>query len=174
MIGRIGLIVLAVSFAVFASFGIAAATTTVVCPGSQVVTIGTITSGSYSNLCAIDGNTEVLTEALDNGVSKLQKKWTFPNVPAGTIVLHYWGTRPANSDGDNYQFLYNDTGQNFGQVITGAVVNKPFAPSDGIRITLETTTSTKDFTVFLKDTNENSGTSLDSVTLDCVTIESTP
>jgi len=174
MTGRITFTVLAASLALIASFGIAAATTTVVCPSGQTFTIGTAFSGSYSDLCAIDGAKEVAKEALDAGISKLQKSWSFPSVPAGTIVLHYWGTRPANSENDNFQFYYNDTGGAFGQLITGALINKTFAPTDGVRITLETTTQTKNFVVFLADTNENSGTNLDTVNLDCVTIESTP
>ena len=172
MQGRIG-IILAVFVAVLSIASIASATT-VTCPSSETITIGSLVLGSYSDLCVIDGSKEVLKEGLGGGVSKLQVQWSFPSVPAGNQVLHYWGTRPTNAEGDNYQFYVTDRGTPFGILIFGAIINHPFAPNDGIRIPLWNTTTTKNFTVFLADTNENSGTILDSVTLDCVTIETTP
>lgn len=168
MTGRTVLVLLAASLAVLASFGIAAADTTI-CPGNQSITIGSIVSGSVTDLCAIDGAKEVLQEGLDNGKSKLRKFWTFPNVPAGDISINFWGTRPANSEGDNFQFGYNTTGQQIYQAIDGALISKPFAPSGGITIPLLHTTQTTTFYVALWDTN-NSGPILDTVCLDDVVI----
>ena len=42
------------------------------CPTSEVITVGTIESGSYLDLCAIDGSYEVLREGLYNGKSELK------------------------------------------------------------------------------------------------------
>jgi hypothetical protein len=152
---------------ILGSVRIASATT--VCLSNEWWTLGSIVSGSSANLCAIDGSTYVLREALNgSSVSHLNVKWDFVNVPAGTVSLHFHGIRPANSDGDNFQFYYNTNGAGFGTLIPGALINKSFAPVDGVTITLETTTSVKTFTVFLADTA--GGSNLDTVTLDAVRI----
>src|SRR6185503_19465950 len=82
--------------------GTASATT--VCLSNEWWTLGSIVSGTNANLCALDGTTYVLREALDgSSVSHLRVKWDFVNVPAGTVSLHFHGIRPGNSDGDNFQ-----------------------------------------------------------------------
>jgi len=162
------LFLLVVSLAVLASFGVAVADTTV-CPSGQTISIGSVVSGSYTDLCAIDGAKECLKEGLDNGKSKLRVVWTFPNVPAGDISINFWGTRAANSEGDNFQFGYNTTGGALYQSIDGALINKPFAPSGGITIPLYHSTQTTTFYVALWDTNNN-GPILDTVCLDDVVI----
>lgn len=168
MTGRTVLVLLAASLAVLASFGIAAADTTI-CPTNQSITIGSIYSGSPGDLCAIDGAKECLQEGLQNGKSKLRAFWTFPNVPAGDISINFWGTRAANPDNDNFQFGYNTTGGALYQSISGALISKPFAPSGGVTIPLFHTTQTTTFYVALWDT-DNSGSSLDTVCLDDVVI----
>jgi len=168
---RSNLLCALIAAAVVTIFTGVASATTYTCPSNEVITIGTIQSGSFINLCAIDGVYEVLKEGLDNGKSKLRMKYTIPNVPAGTQYLNFWGIRPANSEGDNFQFYYNTTGADFGQLITGAIINKPFAPGGGLTVALGlTTTSTTTITILLSDTN-NSGPILDTVTLDAVRIE---
>ncbi len=168
MTGRTLFLTLAVSLALLASFGIAAADTTV-CPSSQSITVGSIDSGARTDLCAIDGATETLLEGLQNGKSKLRAFWTFPNVPAGDISINFYGTRPTNSEGDNFQFGYNTNGKIIYQSIDGALIDSPSAPSGGITIPLYHTTQTTTFYVALWDTNAN-GPILDTVTLDDVVI----
>lgn len=170
MSGRTLLTLLAASLAIACSTNIAAAQT-YTCPTAQSITIGSVVSGSYTNLCAEDGSYEVLKEGLDSGISKLRIMYTIPNVPAGTQYINFWGTRPANSEGDNFQFYYNTTGQSFGILITGAIINKPFAPGGGLTVSLGlTTTSTSTIYLLLSDTS-NSGPVLTNVTLDTVRIE---
>src|SRR5207249_1991824 len=110
------------------------------CPTSEVITVGTIESGSYLDLCAIDGSYEVLREGLYNGKSELQIKYVIPNVPPGAQSINFWGIRPANSEGDNFQFYYTADDKPFGILIQGAIINHPFAPTGGITIPLLTTT----------------------------------
>jgi hypothetical protein len=169
MLGRIAAVLLAIGFAIALASTAEASTTT--CPTSQTITIGTIQQGSYNDLCAEDGVFEILKEGLDNnGKSKLRKTFVIPNVPAGTQYLNFWGTRPANSEGDNFQFYYNTTGQPIGILISGGLINKPFAPTGGITVPLNiTTTQTTTFYILLSDTNGN-GPILDTVTLDTVRI----
>lgn len=144
---------------------------TYTCPNSQTITVGTIVSGSTASLCVEDGSLEVLREGLSNGISKLRKTFVIPNVPPGTQYLNFWGTRPANSEGDNFQFYYNTNGKPFGILITGAIIDKPFAPSGGITVPLGiTTTSTTTFYILMADT-DNSGPILDTVNLDTLRIE---
>lgn len=134
MLGRrlLSLFVIATAMAFTANL---AKATTYTCPSSESITIGTIVSGSYADLCAEDGVYEVLSEGLDGGVSKLRMKYTIPNVPVGTQYL------------------------------------KTFAPTGGLTIALGlTTTSTSTITILLADT-DNSGSNLDTVTLDTVRIE---
>ena|SRR5690349_16454086 len=144
---------------------------TYTCPNSQTITVGTIQSGSTASLCAEDGSFEVLKEGLSNGISKLRKTFVIPNVPAGTQYLNFYGTRPTNSEGDNFQFYYNTTGQPFGILISGGIINHPFAPVGGITVPLNiTTTQTTTFYILMADT-DNSGPILDTVSLDTLRIE---
>jgi hypothetical protein len=168
MTGRNAVILLAASFALVASIGIAAADTTT-CPTNQSITVGSVVSGAVTDLCAIDGAKEVLQEGTENGKSKLRAFWVFPNVPAGDLSINFWGTRPANSEGDNFQFGYNTTGQAIYQAIDGALINKPFAPAGGITISLFHATQTTTIYLALWDTNNN-GPILDTVSLDDVVI----
>jgi len=168
MTGRTVLFLLVASLAVLASFGVAAAD---VCTGSwkETLTVGTIFSGTANNICYIDGSTEVLKEALDNGTSHLRVMWRFDNVPAGAQSINFYGTRVANTDGDNFQFYYNQDGGSTGTTISGALINKPFAPSGGSTIPLNlTTTQTSTIYILLWDTADGIG--LDKVTLDRVAI----
>ncbi|HYQ88823.1 MAG TPA: hypothetical protein VEU09_04250 [Candidatus Binatia bacterium] len=150
---------------------VSAQTTT--CPNTQTITTGSIVSGSYTDLCAIDGAKETLKEGAPNGKSRLRAFWVIPNVPPGDNSINFWGTRPTNSEGDDFQFGYNTTGQIIYQSIDGAIINKPFAPDGGITIPLLHTTQTTTFYLALWDTNNN-GPILDTVTLDAVRIITTP
>lgn len=163
MSGRIAAVLLVLGIALAMA---STAQATITCPNSQTITVGTIQSGSTGNLCGSeDGSYEVLKEGLDNGVSHLRKMFVIPNVPAGTQSLHFWGTRPGNPDGDNFQFYYNTTGQPIGITITGALISKPFAPNGGFTVPMNiTTTQTTTFYILLGDTA--GGTNLDTVTLD--------
>jgi hypothetical protein len=154
--------------AVLAWAGIAGAQT---CPNGETITFGTIVSGSYLNLCQEDGTTEVLREGLVNGKSKLKIVYTIPNVPAGTQSINFWGTRPPNPEGDNFQFYFNTDGGPRFQLIQNAVISKPFAPIGGLTVPLGlTTTSPTTIYLLLQDTNPSSGSQLDTVTLDTVRI----
>ena len=173
MTGRIG-IILAVLVAVLSLASIAAADTCTL-SGNETLTLGTIVSGTANNLCYEDGVTEVLKEGKDNNnKSHLRVMWKFANVPAGTQSINFYGTRPNNSDGDNFQFYYNQTGNpNIGLTITGALINHNFAPTGGVTSSLSlTTTSTSDIYILLADTAD--GLNLDTVTLDRVAIVTTP
>src|SRR5689334_22022280 len=169
MTGRTVLVLVAVSLAVLSIASIAAADT---CTASwkETLTLGTIVSGSANNLCFIDSNTEVLKEGRDNNnTSHLRVMWEFDNVPAGVQSINFYGTRPANSDGDNFQFYYNQTGGSIGLTISGALINKPFAPSGGVTVPLNlTTSSTSTIYILMADTADGLG--LDTVTLDRVAI----
>jgi hypothetical protein len=148
-----------------------ATATTYTCPSAESITIGTIQSGSYGNLCAEDGAYEVLQEGLQGSSSRLRVVYTIPNVPAGTQYLNFWGIRVANSEGDDFQFYYNRTGGSHGILISGGIINKPFAPIGGLTVPLGlTTTSTSTIYILLSDTT-NSGPILDTVTLDTVRVE---
>src|SRR6185312_11962779 len=140
MKGRIG-IILAVFVAVLSIASIAAATTTT-CTSAlkETLTTGTIVSGSANWLCYEDGVTEVLREAGTPTISHLLVMWRFDNVPAGAQSITFYGTRPANSDGDNFQFYYNQDGSASGTLISGALINKTFAPAGGITASLNLTT----------------------------------
>jgi hypothetical protein len=169
MKGRIG-IILAATVLVLSLASIASATT-ITCTGSwkETLTTGTIVSGTANNLCYEDGVTEVLKEALDNNVSHLRVMWRFDNVPAGVQSITYYGTRPANSDGDNFQFYYNQTGGPIGLTITGALINKPFAPTGGVTLPLNLTT-TQSSTIYILLGDTAGGLGLDTVNLDRVVI----
>jgi hypothetical protein len=169
MKGRIG-IILAVFVAVLSIASIAAATSTT-CTSAlkETLTTGTIVSGSANWLCYEDGVTEVLREALDGGVSHLRVMWRFDNVPAGVQSITFYGTRPANTDGDNFQFYYNQTGGAIGLTITGALINKTFAPAGGVTAPLNLTT-TQPSTIYILLGDTTGGAGLDTVNLDRVVV----
>ena len=141
MSGRTFLSLVAALFAFVCSAGVAAADT-YSCPTSESITVGSVVQGGYQDLCDEDGVYEILQEGLDNGISKLRVVWTIPNVPPGKQYLNFWGTRPANSEGDNFQFYYNNDGKIFGMLIPGAIINHTFAPVGGATIDLNLTTTT--------------------------------
>src|SRR5262245_44404860 len=64
--------------------------------------IGTICGGSYSDLASLDTVEECLQEASSSGSYKLQRRWDFSSVAAGTLTLG-WNGRTCSSN-DNFQF----------------------------------------------------------------------
>ena len=169
MTGRIG-IILAVFVAVLSIASIASATSTT-CTSAlkETLTTGTIVSGSANWLCYEDGTTEVLKEALSGGISHLDVNWRFDSVPAGVQSITFYGTRPSNFDTDNFQFSYNTDGGSSWTTISGALINKTFAPAGGLTVALGLTTSSSG-TIYIRLTDTANGVGLDTVNLDRVVI----
>ncbi len=143
---------------------------------SEQTVIGSITAGSYVSTLSSDNVRESLREAADStdvGQSRLEHIWRVDNVPVGSShSLGLEGNRPSGTDSDNFQFQYSTDGINFSD-IAGALISTPmeapfgyfpFGPA-GIGGTIY---------IRVKDTNTTSGTPLDTVNIDKLSIKTTP
>jgi len=64
-------------------------------------------SGTYVNTQVSDNSRETLTEG---GTShNLMHVYTIDNIPAGNLTLTVEGSRPSNSDGDDFKIVYKTT-----------------------------------------------------------------
>lgn len=137
--------------------------------------IGTIFSGSFVATQAHDEQptqvTEVLREVVVGSQSQLSHAWRFDNVPAGsTYKLHFEGSRPANADGDDFQFYWGTSANGpFTSIGTSARITQPTETPGG---TDSSTFSPTNFTggtlyINIQDTNRaNNKKSLDTVSID--------
>ncbi|HEU5182448.1 MAG TPA: hypothetical protein VFW45_16805 [Candidatus Polarisedimenticolia bacterium] len=132
--------------------------------------LGTIFLGSYLDTQGPD-ETPVQRETLKEGAagtsSSLNRFYNFGSFPAGTYKLHFKGSRPDNTDGDNFKFRWG-TSQNGTQTdITGAVISSANEVAGGTDSGTFTLNSASTLYIFVRDTNSqaNKG-NLDTVTID--------
>jgi hypothetical protein len=134
--------------------------------------IGTICSGSYSDTAVLDEVEECLQEASSGGSYKLQWRWRFDNVAAGTLTLGYNGWRGCNSN-DNFQFSWttDPTGVPTA-TISGAVINVcEAATGSALMGTFEANGS---LGLAIADTTPSNDSQQDQVCIDLLTITTTP
>ena len=127
---------------------------------------GVITGGSYADTCASDNIRETFAETLQAGKSRLKHTWLFQNVPAGTHTLLVEGSRPSNSEGDNFQFYRSTVPGSFYIKIQGALINT-VGETTIYSATGLTTTQVGSIYIRMEDTNPN-GSQLDNVYIDRV------
>jgi hypothetical protein len=140
-------------------------------PASELPITGTIAAGSHLDVRTSNNLREQLKEALSGGVSRLSHRWQFNSVPKTTtgpptrLKLVLEGYRPNNAEGDNFQFAYSTDGANSWTNINGGVINSQF---EGI-FTIDLGQPAQQVgTIYIRveDTNQTSGTALDSVFID--------
>jgi hypothetical protein len=137
-------------------------------------------SGTYSNTANSDNVREAITEILDitvsPSVSRLEHIWRFDAVPiAASHQLNVEGYRIAGSDNpvDNFQFSYSTDGVNFSDISSAIISNSVEAPG-GVYYTFGSAGIGGTIYIRVKDTNQTSGTSLDSVNIDRLAIKTIP
>lgn len=64
-------------------------------------------SGTYVNTQVSDNSREILTEG--GSSHNLMHVYTIDNIPAGNLTLTVEGSRPSNSDGDDFKIVYKTT-----------------------------------------------------------------
>jgi len=101
------------------------------CSGSSCT--GRLISGSYASTTSSNNGYEVFEEEKINGISTLRRKWRFDNVPTTSQfhVLHYEGNRPANTDGDDFEFWVSHDDISYTK-INGAIINSTTDVSGGV------------------------------------------
>jgi hypothetical protein len=138
---------------------------------SEQMYTGTIAAGSHLDVRTSNNVREQLTEALLGGVSRLSHVWRFegvpilPTIPSTTLKLYLEGYRPANSEGDNFQFAYSVNEGSTWSNISGAVIKSPLEPT-GISYVIGQPVHTGTILIRVEDTNQASGSQLDSVFID--------
>jgi hypothetical protein len=132
---------------------------------------GAILGGTHVDTHIANDVREAFQETLQGGVSRLAHTWRFENVPAGTTspALVFEGYRPNNSESDDFQFYYSTDGQTFTS-IAGAVINKVLELTGGISVTFGTPGLSGTIYIQVQDTNQATGTNLDRVYVDYLTI----
>lgn len=105
--------------------------------------------GTFASTVQTDQDRECLKEVLINGKARLDHRWTFNNIPAGTQHLTFEGQRLANSN-DDFQFFYEAPAAGI-VAIPGAVINDTLDRPNTLPMGL-TTTQTGTVYVLLNDT----------------------
>ena len=134
---------------------------------SQTTFSGSVVRGDLGSLQSADGDVQVLREQHNGGrplnrVSSLDHRWTFELGSAVAQTLLIGGYRPANDEGDDFQFSISVNGGGFGVVLHTVNQADPdtavVALSDGVTGTV---------VVRVVDANRTQGFSdLDEVHLD--------
>ncbi|HYV17567.1 MAG TPA: hypothetical protein VFC25_00895 [Verrucomicrobiae bacterium] len=134
--------------------------------------IGTICGGSYSDTPSLNSVEECLQEASSSGSYKLQRRWNFNSVAAGTLTLTYNGWRGCNSN-DDFQFGWTPTqGGTPITTISGAVINV-CDPATG-SASMGTFEANGGLDLTITDTTPSSDSQQDQVHLDWLEITTTP
>jgi hypothetical protein len=136
--------------------------------------IGTICDGSSSDTTALDTVEECLQEASSSGTYKLQRRWLFEDVAAGTLTLTYNGWTGCNSN-DNFQFSWTGgAGPTSGTTITipGALIDACEAATG--EASMGTFEANGDLGLAITDTHPTSDSQQDQVHIDWLKITTTP
>jgi len=135
---------------------------------------GTILAGSYVDTSFSDDQYEVLKEGLQSGKSKLNYVWQFSALPTGqSHKLHVEGHRPSNSEGDNFQFSYSTNGTTY-MTILNALISTTSDVAGGTDYTFGSGGLSGTIYIRVQDTNQSSGSALDTVYVDHLTIRTVP
>jgi len=155
----------------------------VVAAGEGSGGVGTVVPpGTYVDTKAPDEQPTELTQTLREGPSgtnssALSYYWRFDNVPSGSSYkLHFKGSRPNNPDGDNFKFQWATSTTGTRTDISGAVISSPTEISGGTDSGSFTPPGgTTTLYIYVKDTNsQNNKSSLDTVTIDHLTVLTVP
>ena len=134
---------------------------------------GVIQSGDVISTRVSDSNYEILRESFSGGASKLKHTWSFLVPAACSRKLRWEGFRPANSEGDNFQFSWASdpsSDANF-TPIDGGLINTPFYPQGGLFATFATPGAPTTIYIRVVDTNQTSGSALDTVHINLLKVE---
>jgi hypothetical protein len=135
---------------------------------------GTIQQGTIADTQSSNNVYEVLKEGVVTGKSKLIHTWTFTNVPSGAFhQLHVEGNRSANNEGDDFQFYYSTDGSNFA-LIPGALIGSTADVACGSDWVFGTGSISGTVYIQVRDTNQNSGSQKDTVSMDHLAIKTIP
>jgi hypothetical protein len=132
---------------------------------------GTIVAGSHVDVRTSNNVREQLKEALAGRKSRLSHVWQFDHVPATTVSppttlkLALEGNRPNNSESDNFQFAYSVDGGVTYTNITGAVIDSQLEQT-GVTLVIGQPQHTGTVFIRVQDTNQSSGSVLDTVNID--------
>lgn len=135
--------------------------------------IGTICGGSYIDTAVLDGVAECLQEASSNGSYKLQRRWIFGNVAAGTLTLGYSGWTGSCSSNDNFQFSWTTNPTSVPTItIPGAVINDCDSVTGSA--SMGTFGENGPLGLAITDTTPSSDSQQDQVLVDWLQITTTP
>jgi hypothetical protein len=142
--------------------------------------VGSVVSGTYLDTQGPDETPIVKRETLQEGAagtnsSSLNYFYNFGSLPAGTYKLHFKGSRPDNSDGDNFKFRWGTSENGTQTDISGAVISSATEVAGGTDSSTFTLTSASPLYIFVRDTNSQANkSSLDTVTIDHLAVLTAP
>jgi len=130
-----------------------------------------------------DSTEYCLKEALVGGKARLERRFVFLNVPAGTQYLSYTGRKGGT---ESFSFLFNINticssapnlpfaSFNLYSAIPGATINSTTPVSNTVALGLTTTSPTNIYVLVRDDGPNTNDTNLDQVFLDYMAIETDP
>jgi hypothetical protein len=80
--------------------------------------LGTVSSGSLTNLWNSDNVCETLQESLSGDTSALDHIWTLEVAPGSLTIFYVEAAHTANAEGDDFLFWYSTDGVNYTEMVT--------------------------------------------------------